>query len=339
MLRKVFRMFYLIIVAGLLNTNLALKVSAQAIVRSRVVLEFGGSPEQRERIGATLSAVLQEINRIAAGSGNFELIRQYCMFEGFRSLQNLVEQTTCFSSTVEYKTNLLKTLRGQYEVRGIKVLLNKDDTNRGEPIQYLVFTLNNEIPEKIVKVNFAIEEKHYERIMELGTKPEDRLNCQVVLNLLEEFRTAHNRKDSTYLEQIYSDDALIIVSQVLQKREKRRDEKDDFALSNLGDKKIRFIRLSKIEYIERLRRVFRKNAFVRVTFDDVEVRQHPIFQDIYGVSVRQHWNSSSYSDSGYLFLAFDFRNRERPLIRVRSWQPRRFDDGTVVTLGNFTFVR
>ncbi|MCG3157561.1 MAG: hypothetical protein DKINENOH_04195 [bacterium] len=332
--------WYLLLWGTLLLDNVSnMKLEAQTIVLSRIVFKDGGTSEQHRRISEMLSVVLQEINRIAAGRGDFELIREYCTPEGFRSLRSLVEQTGCFSATREYHTDLLETLDGQYEVRGIKLLLKIDDTSRGDPVQYLVVTMNSQNPEQIVRVNFAIEANHYERIMEQGKELEDRLSRRVVLNLLEEFRTAHNRKDSTYLEQIYSDDALIIVGQVLHKRERRENERDELALSDLGDRKIRFIRLSKIEYIERLRRVFRKNAFVRVTFDDVEVRRHPVFQDIYGVSVRQHWNSSSYSDSGFLFLAIDFRNRERPLIRVRSWQPSRFEDGTVVTLGNFIFVR
>ena len=43
----------------------------------------------------------------------------------------------------------------------------------------------------------------------------------------------------------------------------------------------------------------------------------------------------SYSDTGYLFIMMDFRHEEQPLIRVRSWQPHRFKDGSVIGLGDF----
>jgi len=31
----------------------------------------------------------------------------------------------------------------------------------------------------------------------------------------------------------------------------------------------------------------------------------------------------------------DFRNEDQPLIRVRSWQPQRFRDGSIVGIGDF----
>jgi len=57
------------------------------------------------------------------------------------------------------------------------------------------------------------------------------------------------------------------------------------------------------------------------------------------VNVRQRWTSSNYNDHGYLFLMVDFRNKEQPLIRVRSWQPELFEDGSKVNLGNFDIIR
>jgi hypothetical protein len=326
----------LLFLAIVFNIGIVISAENQTIVKSRVVLKDGGTPEQRERIGATLSAVLQEINRVAAGRGNFDVVRPYCTPEGFRTLKDLVEKTACFSTFTEHNTNLLETPNGQYEVRGIKLRLNKDDTNRGEPIQYMVFALSDEIPERIAKANFAIEEAYYKRILEQGPTVQEMLNRKVVLDLLEEFRTAHNRKDIEYLKNIYSDDALIIVGQMLKKQKRGNNGE---IINNSGDKNVKFIRLSKQEYIARLSRAFEKNAFVKVFFDDAELTRHPKFSDIYGVNVRQRWNSSSYYDSGYLFLMFDFRKPEQPLIRVRSWQPEPFEDGSVVRLGNFEIIR
>ena len=324
------------LVAVVLSLDSFISVEAQTIVRSRVVLKEGGDPARRERIGALLTAVMQEINKIAVGRSRVDSLRQYCTAEGFAALGQLVEKTRCFSTITEYQTNLLETPNGQYEVRGINVRVNMGET-KGDPIQYLVFEINR--LGKITNVNFAIEEKFYNQIMQDGRTKNDLFNRQVILDLMEEFRTAHNRKDIDYLEKIYSDDALIIVGQVLQKKQKRNNETDDFDLSDLGGEKIRFVKLSKQKYIERLRRVFQLNAFVKVYFYDFEIRRHPLYSDIYGVNVRQRWNSSNYNDHGYLFLMVDFRNTEQPLIRVRSWQPERFEDGSVVSLGNFEIIR
>ena len=45
-----------------------------------------------------------------------------------------------------------------------------------------------------------------------------------------------------------------------------------------------------------------------------------------GVSLRQAYRSDLYSDDGYLFLLWDFRNPAMPQIHVRTWQPA-FPDG------------
>ncbi len=42
---------------------------------------------------------------------------------------------------------------------------------------------------------------------------------------------------------------------------------------------------------------------------------------IYGVTLRQKYSCDQYSDDGYLFLLWDFRDASMPLIHVRTWQP------------------
>jgi len=63
-----------------------------------------------------------------------------------------------------------------------------------------------------------------------------------------------------------------------KKKQKRNDEPDAFDLSDLGGEKIRFVKRSKQQYIEGLRRVFQLNSFVKVFFFDCEIRRHPNFR-------------------------------------------------------------
>ena len=41
--------------------------------------------------------------------------------------------------------------------------------------------------------------------------------------------------------------------------------------------------------------------------------------------LHQLYSSSTYSDDGYLFLLWDFRDEENPKIHVRTWQPKYLD--------------
>ncbi|MFQ5824502.1 MAG: hypothetical protein ACE5JB_10640 [bacterium] len=322
----------ILFIIGMLCMNSVFPIKLQAYVKSRVIIVSGGSIISRNHIGKALTAVIQEANKVKEGIGNVETVREYYTESGYEAFKNLVEKTNFYSTIPEYRSRLLETSTGHYEVRGIKVRVELGETE-GDPIQELVFVLNFHL--FIENVHYAMETHHYKRILEEGRKLDDMIFRQQILDFLEEFRTAHNRKDIDYLEKAYSDDALIIVGRVLKKQEIGNDY---LASSSLGASKIQFIRLSKKEYIQRLRHVFKLNSFVRVIFDDVEIVQHKKYPDIYGIKLRQRWNSSHYSDEGYLFVMMDFMNPDKPLIHVRAWQPEKFEDGSVVGLGDFEII-
>ena len=78
-----------------------------------------------------------------------------------------------------------------------------------------------------------------------------------------------------------------------------------------------------------MRGVFAKNKYIKVKFDSIKVTRHSAKAGFYGVTLRQKWTSSRYSDDGYVFLLWEFpvdeKGRpiedERPRIHVRTWQP------------------
>ena len=50
-------------------------------------------------------------------------------------------------------------------------------------------------------------------------------------------------------------------------------------------------------------------------------------EGFYGVTVHQLYaNSSGYKDDGYLFMLWDFRDKDQVQIHVRTWQPRWMND-------------
>ncbi len=317
---------------GFLVSQLIVSNILTAQVNSRIILESSGSPLINRSMSKALTAVLQEVNKIAAGSGNLESIEEYCTPDGFKALTKLVESTSFFSTIPEYHAPILETLTDKFEVRGIKVKVNMGDT-QGDDIQELVFVLNFRL--FIEDIHFAIEEHHYNRLMGEGRQLNDLLMRQKILDFLEEFRTAHNRKDIEYLEKAYSDQALIIVGKILKEQE---GGGDFLQSSTLDEDKVKFIRLSKREYLDRLRQVFQLNSFVSVTFEGLDIKTHSKYPEIYGIQLKQRWRSSSYSDEGYLFVMMDFQEPENPIIHVRAWQPQPFSNGTVVGLGDFKII-
>ena len=80
--------------------------------------------------------------------------------------------------------------------------------------------------------------------------------------------------------------------------------------------------------MERLKVLFKQNKEIKLKFSDFKIMRHPTQQELYGVTLRQKYSSDLYSDDGYLFLLWDFRDETTPLIHVRTWQPSMLDDQT-----------
>lgn len=142
---------------------------------------------------------------------------------------------------------------------------------------------------------------------------QDASNRQMILNYVEHLRTAYTTKDIDFLEQLYSEQALIIVGTVVRSGEMVRNY--------LSPAQVIYNVKSKNQYLSRLRQVFKSNRQISVQFRNFRILRHPTQPGIYGVSLRQGYRSDHYADDGYLFLLWDFRNEAMPQIHVRTWQP------------------
>lgn len=156
--------------------------------------------------------------------------------------------------------------------------------------------------------------KEAERILSGNLEEKEAENRRVILNYVEHLRTSYTTKDIDFLEQLFSENALIIVGTVINSM----PQKD---IQYLPEKQVQYNIKSKREYLTRLKEVFKSNQEISVVFSDFRIMRHPTSEDIYGVTLRQHYSSNRYSDDGYLFLLWDFQDRTAPKIHVRTWQP------------------
>ena len=142
---------------------------------------------------------------------------------------------------------------------------------------------------------------------------EDAEHRTMILNYCEHFRSAYDTKDIDFIRQVFSEKALIIVGKVV----KTAEETSDYMPRENVEYNVR----SKQEYLRNLSQTFMRNGTIRVRFTSFRIMRHPTMEGIYGVTLRQKYDSDTYSDDGYLFLLWDFRNPSRPKIHVRTWQP------------------
>lgn len=148
-----------------------------------------------------------------------------------------------------------------------------------------------------------------------------------ILEVVEQFKTAYNRKDVQTIDDFFSDFALIIVGQVIKK-----EANSDFNRFT-GDKVV-YKLADKQQYLQQIKRLFSRNEFIDVKFNDIKISKHRTIPEIYGVNLVQTWNSPSYSDVGNLFLMIDFRDEYNIKIHVRAWQPK---GPMELDLSNFEF--
>ena len=184
---------------------------------------------------------------------------------------------------------------------------------------YKEIAVNFDNSGNIEDIYFTLEMHQYQSIMYGdGNEVTDLRHRQAILNFIENFRTAYNTKDLDLIGKVYSEDALIRTGKVI-----KQSKRTDIALENSGFSKevIDYQIYNKKEYINNLTRVFNNNARINVNFDQVEVVRHPKYDEIYGVTLKQGWNSTNYSDVGWLLLIIDFKDGENMLIHVRTWQP------------------
>jgi hypothetical protein len=165
-----------------------------------------------------------------------------------------------------------------------------------------------------------------------GKIVEDQTRRQIILNFIENLRTYYLKKDIDNIEKLYSDKALIIVGKVLETANSPVDQIPTTFTSG----QVTYMVKTKKEYIDNLREVFNSSTGLLVSFKNIEVKTHPKNKNFYGVLLQQTWKSSTYSDNGWLFLLFQFKESGQHLIWVRTWQDLRdTQSGNVFGLHNF----
>lgn len=204
-------------------------------------------------------------------------------------------------------------------------------------MEKLVYRFNPE-SRKIESVAFALTQRAENDIMNAAASwPE--VSRWAILNFMEDYQTAFALKRTDYINSIFSDDALIITGTILKKLDNAERVFDRSKSLDLGGPKdIAYSQLSKTEYIDRLRKIFSTREYVHLQFEDNVTRMIdlPAINGInkgaaFGIEIKQRYESTGYSDDGYLTMVFDTRGK-LPIIHVRLWQP---DKNNMMSLQEF----
>ena len=139
----------------------------------------------------------------------------------------------------------------------------------------------------------------------------------VIATFLENYKTAFALKRLDYIESIFDNNAVIITGSYVKQARRNMENK-----KYLEHKEVKYNKLNKATYLANLEKCFGSNEFINVRFSDNDVSKLAGGQT-FGIQIHQDYYSSSYSDTGYLFLMVDMNNPKQPIIKVRTWQPER----------------
>lgn len=195
--------------------------------------------------------------------------------------------------------------------------------NQRQFVENIVFTFNGE--RKICDLSFSLGKETVQGIVgQTGWTEEARI---ILVSFLENYKTAYALKRLDYIRSIFDDDALIITGRVL------RNVKGPNEYS--GNRYVTLTRQSKANYIKNLSRVFASQEYINIQFSDCEVMKLGKGEQLFGIKIRQEYFSTTYSDTGYLFILVDLRDYLKPVIHVRTWQEAPDKDFGVIGPYNF----
>lgn len=298
----------------LLTTVIALAYLLSANAAERVTIRISDGIENaaiKAKMEQTISTILTEANAAHEERRelNYSILGIPSSAQG--ALAALWDNSPFISMDSEIIERCITTGTG-YQVRNIPLILkplNPTDVAEDEDYQEAVVSFDKR--GNLVSFYLSISMNLYMNVIRENKEITDLRRRQLILDYVEQFRTAYNQKDLDFLEAVFSDDALIITGKVIKRTS------DGIRLPD----KIEYKKQTKKEYLSRLAVVFQNNKQIRVTFDEIEVMRHPGHKDFYGVTLHQGYSSDRYHDDGYLFLLWDFRNEDLPQIHVRTWQP------------------
>lgn len=265
----------------------------------------------KTKMEQAMSALFTETGSAWEAKRNLNYAILHISEDAKTDISGLWENSPFICEEAEVVQHCLTTATG-YQVRNIPLELVEAD----EDDKYHEAVINFDRNGNMKSFHLSISNNLYMDIIKSNMELTDLRRRQLILDWTEQFRTAYNQKDIKFLEDIFSDDALIITGRVVE-----RNSSDGIKLPP----KVELIKKTKREYLDKLIITFNANKHIRVTFDEIEVMMHPISKDVYGVSLHQGYTSDKYHDDGYLFLLWDFKDEDHPQIHVRAWQPDSFN--------------
>ena len=262
---------------------------------------------QPEEFNTAVLAIIEAVKK-----KQYATVKQYFTDEGFGMFDALVH----YGDARILGTPALNfyELQGRTICRSIPMSFTFKN-NKRKFTEDVTLTFNSE--KKIESVAFGLSKNARDAVFEKQAPWSDDVRMSIV-TFLENYKTAFALKRLDYIRSIFDDNAIIIVGHVT-KAAPKSGENARYSNSDI----VKYNRLDKNTYLDNLEKCFKSNEFINIRFSDNEISRMGVGGDTYGIQIHQDYYSSSYGDTGYLFVLVDLNDVFQPCIKVRTWQPER----------------
>lgn len=223
---------------------------------------------------------------------------------GVDSLKRLIDTEELISRS-DTLSSLILNFEGNFEVPRIFL-----QPRFGGEFEYteLIFTLSPQ--GELIGVRKADDIQNIDRIINrnLQVNEDEKVLIQ---SFLDDYSRIFAEKDRSSLRTLFNEDALVVVGSRIR---------------NTND--FRYARYQTDAYLGRLEtNTLVQGNEIEVVFDSLVAYRHPQQEGVFGVQVYQNWNTTTYSDKGYMFFIVNLSG-DRPELLARFWQESPFRAGT-----------
>ena len=284
------------------------------------------SPAIIETMQRNLSRLLTEINMADGENRNLNLananIPESCVSQQAKATLSMLWNNIHFYCDDSEVVDRLWPMSNGYMLRQIPLIMDPQGEEFGHG-NYQEATVDFDKQGRIVDFQFVFDSQLSESMENCGDVVDTERKLKI-LKFCDKFATYYNTKSLDKLEQIFSEDALIVTGNVM----KVYNHEQGGMRPNVTYKK-----QGKEEYLQNLKRTFARNKYIDVKFSEIgelsggcgPVTRSSNNPNLYGVRLHQAWRSSNYSDDGYVFLLWEFKGEDDYILHVRTWQPEYID--------------
>lgn len=224
-------------------------------------------------------------------------------------------------------------INGSVVARGLQMSFSFRTGRKKTYVEDVVFCFNPD--GKIDNVAFGLGKVAENDILYRKAAGWSEQTREQLMEFMENYKTAYCLKRLDYIRDIFADDAVIIVGNVVKRPASQLPNERN--ITSKGTNLIRYNRYTKDAYLDNLKKSFARNEFINIRFSNNEVQWLEKYKNrkLFGIQIGQEYNSSQYADKGYLFLLIDMTDEKAPLINVRTWQPNEVSMDKLYHAGDF----